>query len=77
MMIRTFCFILGWKIQVMLNFAKVIIIMMNSDHLCRIDGYQIVTSKVTEQNVWFKTLPCQFTLSGSIVLLSLHVTITI
>ena len=45
MMIRTFCFILGWKIQVMLNFAKVIKI--NGDHLCRIDGYQIVTSKVT------------------------------
>ena len=47
MMIRTFCFILGWKIQVMLNFAKVIIIMINGDHPCRIDGYQIVSSKVT------------------------------
>lgn len=50
MMIRTFCVILGWMIQVILNFAKVIIILINGDH-CRIDGYQIVTSKVTAQNL--------------------------
>ena len=54
MMIRTFCVILGWVIQVILNFAKVIIIMINGDHICRIDGYQIVTSKVTEQNLWLQ-----------------------
>ena len=50
MMIRTFCVFLGWMIQVILNFAKVIILMRNGDH-CRTDGYQIVTSKVTEQNL--------------------------
>ena len=54
MMIRTFCVILGWKVQVIRNFAKLIIIMINVDHIFRIVGYQILTSKVTEQNLWLQ-----------------------
>ena len=49
-------------IQVILNFAKVIIIMINGDHICRIDGYQIVTSKVTEQKLYHGSLHCQVAL---------------
>lgn len=63
--------ILGWVIHVILNFTKVIIIMINGDHICRIDGYQIITSKVTEKNLWLQmknftlyhvTLHCQVAL---------------
>ena len=44
MMIRTFCVILGWMIQVILNFAKLISIMINGDH-CSHRTKSIVTDE--------------------------------